>query len=203
MSNLHYDYLIKLLMIGNSNVGKSCLALRYSDNVYVPNYMPTIGIDFRVRTVDIDDKKYKLQIWDTAGQERFRSITYSYYHGAHGILIIYDVTNKYSFQSVQGWMENITKYAKDPLSIILVGNKCDLTSRIVETCEGKELADKYDIGFIETSARSNINVMEAFSLIVNSVRERSGEHIIPPSDIITIESTNDKVEKKKFSCCGV
>jgi len=124
-----YDYLFKLLLIGDSGVGKSCLLLRFSDDTYTDSYISTIGVDFKIRTIELDGKTIKLQIWDTAGQERFRTITSSYYRGAHGIIVVYDCTDLESFNNVKQWLEEIDRYACENVNKLLVGNKCDLTSK--------------------------------------------------------------------------
>ncbi|KAL9296631.1 hypothetical protein ACSQ67_022527 [Phaseolus vulgaris] len=126
-----YDYLIKLLLIGDSGVGKSCLLLRFSDGSFTTSFITTIGIDFKIRTIELDGKRIKLQIWDTAGQERFRTITTAYYRGAMGILLVYDVTDEASFSSkvlnyIRNWIRNIEQHASDNVNKILVGNKADM-----------------------------------------------------------------------------
>ncbi|KAL4341336.1 hypothetical protein GQ457_08G012770 [Hibiscus cannabinus] len=121
-----YDYLIKLLLIGDSGVGKSCLLLRFSDGSFTTSFITTIGIDFKIRTVELDGKRIKLQIWDTAGQERFRTITTAYYRGAMGILLVYDVTDESSFNNIRNWIRNIEQHASDNVNKILVGNKADM-----------------------------------------------------------------------------
>ena len=121
-SNQQYDHLIKLLLIGDSGVGKSCLLLRFSDDQFTTSFITTIGIDFKIRTVDLDGSRVKLQIWDTAGQERFRTITTAYYRGAMGILLTYDVTDEQSFDNVRNWMRNIEQHATENVCKILVGN---------------------------------------------------------------------------------
>ncbi|XP_021285725.1 GTP-binding protein YPTM2-like isoform X2 [Herrania umbratica] len=130
-----YDYLFKLLLIGDSGVGKSCLLLRFADDSYLDSYISTIGVDFKIRTVEQDGKTIKLQIWDTAGQERFRTITSSYYRGAHGIIIVYDVTDQESFNNVKQWLSEIDRYASENVNKLLVGNKCDLTANKVVSYE--------------------------------------------------------------------
>jgi len=168
-----YDYLFKLLLIGDSGVGKSCLLLRFADDTYTESYISTIGVDFKIRTIEEDGKTVKLQIWDTAGQERFRTITSSYYRGAHGIIIVYDVTDRESFNNVKNWMLEIEKYAMESVNKLLVGNKSDLTSKKVVTYdEGKELADSFQIGFVETSARMSQNVEQAFHLMASQIKSR-------------------------------
>lgn len=136
------DYLFKLLLIGDSGVGKSCLLLRFSDDTYTESYISTIGVDFKIRTIELDGKTIKLQIWDTAGQERFRTITSSYYRGAHGIIVVYDVTDAETFHNVKQWLHEIDRYACDSVNKLLVGNKADLTTKkVVEFATAKEFAD--------------------------------------------------------------
>merc|ERR1712023_374956 len=157
-----YDYLIKLLLIGDSGVGKSCLLCRYSEDIFNNKFITTIGIDFKIRTIELDGKKIKLQIWDTAGQERFRTITQAYYRGAMGILLVYDVTDETSFANIRQWVKNIEANAQDNVNKILIGNKCDMTDKKMVTYEqGESLAKEFGIQFFETSAKQNVKVEEA------------------------------------------
>ncbi|XP_024314880.1 ras-related protein RABD1 isoform X2 [Brachypodium distachyon] len=173
MASIEYDYLFKLLLIGDSSVGKSCLLLRFADDAYVDTYISTIGVDFKIRTVELDGKSVKLQIWDTAGQERFRTITSSYYRGAHGIIIVYDVTDMESFNNVKQWLSEIDRYASDSVCKLLVGNKCDLVdSKVVDTEEAKALADSLGMTFLETSAKESINVEKAFLTMSSEIKKR-------------------------------
>ena len=145
-----YDYLFKVLLIGNSSVGKSSLLLRFVDNQWSDLFVPTIGVDFKIRTMEIDNKNVKLQIWDTAGQERFKNITASYYRGAHGIFVVYDISDTESFKNINNWLIEIEKNANKNVYKILVGNKCDLEDkRTVSYQQGKELAETYGMQFIE------------------------------------------------------
>ncbi|CAA0829784.1 Ras-related small GTP-binding family protein [Striga hermonthica] len=172
-----YDYLIKLLLIGDSGVGKSCLLLRFSDGSFTTSFITTIGIDFKIRTVELDGKRIKLQIWDTAGQERFRTITTAYYRGAMGILLVYDVTDESSFNNIRNWIRNIEQHASDNVNKILVGNKADMdeSKRAVPTSKGQALADEYGIKFFETSAKTNMNVEEVFFSIAKDIKQRLAE----------------------------
>ncbi|KAI8341055.1 ras family-domain-containing protein [Chlamydoabsidia padenii] len=168
-----YDYLIKLLLIGDSGVGKSCLLLRFSDDSFTPSFITTIGIDFKIRTIELDGKRIKLQIWDTAGQERFRTITTAYYRGAMGILLVYDVTDERSFGNVRNWFSNIEQHANEGVNKILIGNKCDMEEKRVVTKEqGETLANELGIQFMETSAKANIGVEEAFFDLARDIKKR-------------------------------
>ena len=170
--NSEYDYLFKLLLIGNSGVGKSCLLLRFSDDTYSNDYISTIGVDFKIKTVELDGKTVKLQIWDTAGQERFRTITSSYYRGSHGIIIVYDITDQDSFNGVKMRLQEIDRYATSTVLKLLVGNKCDLTDkRVVEFDVAKEFAEANAMPFLETSALDSTNVEEAFLTMARQIKE--------------------------------
>ena len=164
-SNKPFDVLVKLLLIGDSGVGKSCLLLRYSDDKFTTSFITTIGIDFKIKTIDLDQKKVKMQIWDTAGQERFRTITAAYYRGAHGVLLVYDVTDETSFENVRNWMRNIEAHASEAAKVCLIGNKCDCedSKRKVTKERGVALAKEFGVPFFETSAKSGLRVEEAFS----------------------------------------
>ncbi|KAG0196807.1 GTP-binding protein [Mortierella sp. GBA30] len=168
-----YDYLIKLLLIGDSGVGKSCLLLRFSDDSFTPSFITTIGIDFKIRTIELDGKRIKLQIWDTAGQERFRTITTAYYRGAMGILLVYDVTDERSFSNIRNWFSNIEQHASEGVNKILIGNKCDMPDKkVISKDQGQALADEFGIKFLETSAKSNICVEEAFFSLARDIKKR-------------------------------
>ncbi|XP_076906762.1 ras-related protein RABD1-like isoform X2 [Bidens hawaiensis] len=191
MSN-EYDYLFKLLLIGDSSVGKSCLLLRFADDSYVDSYISTIGVDFKIRTVEQDGKTIKLQIWDTAGQERFRTITSSYYRGAHGIIIVYDVTEMESFNNVKQWLSEIDRYANESVCKLVVGNKCDLV-------ENKAFADELGIPFLETSAKDSVNVEQAFLTMAAEIKKKMGNQ--PAGDKSTVQIKGQPIEQKS-NCCG-
>jgi len=169
----NYDFLIKLLLIGDSGVGKSCCLLRFSEDSFTPSFITTIGIDFKIRTIELDGKRVKLQIWDTAGQERFRTITTAYYRGAMGILLVYDVTDERSFNNIRTWFSNVEQHATEGVNKILIGNKCDWEEkRAVSTEQGQALADELGIPFLEVSAKSNINVDTAFYSLAGDIKKR-------------------------------
>ncbi|KAJ1916582.1 Ras- protein Rab-1A [Mycoemilia scoparia] len=206
--NPEYDYLFKLLLIGDSGVGKSCLLLRFADNTYTDSYISTIGVDFKIRTIELDSKMVKLQIWDTAGQERFRTITSSYYRGAHGIIVVYDVTDKESFNNVKSWLQEIDKYAAEGVHKYLVGNKSDLQDkRQVTTEEAKEFADSLGISFIETSAKESENVDEAFVSLARQIKERMDKDHIGGSgssganDKSEVKLSGENINTQSSGCC--
>lgn len=168
-----YDYLFKILVIGDSGVGKSCILLRFVDNSFVETYISTIGVDFRIRTVEMDGKSIKLQIWDTAGQERFRTITSSYYHGAHGIIVVYDITDETSFNNVQQWFKEIDRYGSLKVVKLLIGNKSELEDkRTVSTEVASAFADAHDIEFMEISAKEDVNINKTFLTLSQKIIER-------------------------------
>ena len=166
MADEEYDFIFKVLLLGNSDVGKSSLILRYVDQVWSDTFVPTIGVDFKVKTSELENKKIKMQIWDTAGQERFRNVISSYFRGAHGILLIYDVTNRDSFKNLESWLIEIEKNASENVLKILIGNKNDLVDeKEIKTEEGEAFAKRNGMQFIETSAKMNTNVTEAFEAL--------------------------------------
>eukprot|EP00826_Nyctotherus_ovalis_P054151 TRINITY_DN707_c0_g1_i9.p1 TRINITY_DN707_c0_g1~~TRINITY_DN707_c0_g1_i9.p1 ORF type:complete len:208 (+),score=54.52 TRINITY_DN707_c0_g1_i9:109-732(+) len=194
-----YDYLFKLLLIGASGVGKSSLLIRFADNSFSDTYISTIGVDFKIRTIDVDGELLKLQIWDTAGQERFKTITTTYYRGAHGIIVVYDVTDKGSFSAVENWMADVEKYASPTAIKMLIANKSDLgTKQKVTPEEGKELADHYNIPFLMTSAKTAKNVETAFYTLAKKIKAE----IIPQKRDTSTSSTAESAPKKLAAGSG-
>lgn len=169
-NNSEYEYLLKYLIIGNSGVGKSCILLRYADDVYTDKHIITIGVDFKIKTLSVDGKNVKTNIWDTAGQERFKNIIVSYYKGASGVMLVYDITDLESFNKINDWMIEVEKNAPNNVYKILIGNKCDLEDqRQVSYDQGKEFADTYGMKFIETSAKNATNVDDAFMTMTTEI----------------------------------
>lgn len=171
-----------MLLVGDSSVGKSSLLTQYTDHKFAYSYISTIGVDFKIHHLKVDDKVIKLQIWDTAGQERFRTITSAYYKGAHGVMFVYDITDRETFENVKQWMREVDRYADPGIIRMLVGNKIDLSAdRAVLVEEGQKLANEMShlysgnpILFMETSAKGNNNVDSAFSLIATALKQLRG-----------------------------
>ena len=165
----------KVLLLGDSTVGKTCFLMRYTDNTFQEIHMSTIGLDYRLKSMTLKSgKNVKVQIWDTAGQDRFRAITKNYYKGAHGIILIYDVTNQLSFDNVSNWINQIKEEASDKVTIFLVGNKIDdVENRKIQTESGKNLAENFQLQFYETSAKTGENVEKTFQALVEKIDEIS------------------------------
>ncbi|KAG7670178.1 hypothetical protein Ndes2526B_g06580 [Nannochloris sp. 'desiccata'] len=160
---MSYAYLFKYIIIGDTGVGKSCLLLQFTDKRFQPVHDLTIGVEFGARMINIDSKQIKLQIWDTAGQESFRSITRSYYRGAAGALLVYDITRRETFDHLASWLEDARQHANPNMTIMLIGNKSDLNHRrAVSTEEGEQFARDHGLIFLETSAKTAFNVEDAF-----------------------------------------
>ncbi len=167
-----YDYLFKILFVGNSGVGKTSILLRYTDDIFISSFISTIGIDFKIKTIEINNKIIKLQIWDSSGKECFRTITSAYYREAMGIIYVYDITNYQSFGEIEMWIKSTMNVSDDNIKMI-IGNKCDLESqRMIQTLEGKELAKKYDTLFYEVSSRENINISKSISKISEKIKNK-------------------------------
>uniref|UniRef100_A0A8B9V800 small monomeric GTPase n=1 Tax=Anas zonorhyncha TaxID=75864 RepID=A0A8B9V800_9AVES len=168
--------LVKVVMAGESCVGKTSIVRSYTEPgapACSSSYLATIGIDFKVKPIMLNDTRVKLQIWDTAGQERFHTLSTSYFRGAQGFVLVYDITNMDSFQGITSWMKDIHEKAGDEVDVILLGNKCDKESeRVVPKRKGEKLAWEHGIHFFETSAKDNVNIEDAFSLLTKEILEK-------------------------------
>ncbi|CAI2379939.1 unnamed protein product [Moneuplotes crassus] len=206
MFTTEYDFLFKVLLIGDIGVGKSSIFNRFGKSTFTEDLKSTIGVDFL--SIILDDvpgcksEKLMVQLWDTAGQEKFRTITRTYFKGAHGAIIVYDICNKSSFNSVHGWVQDVDQYSTLGITKLLIGNKSDeTTGRQVTFEEGQELANMYKMQFIETSAKTNTNVKEAFytlTKLMNSAKVSSNGGF---TSIKLKKKSLEKDRKKKRKCC--
>nr|XP_030143602.3 ras-related protein Rab-37 isoform X3 [Taeniopygia guttata] len=192
---------VKVMLLGDSGVGKTCFLLQFKDGAFLSGtFIATVGIDFRNKVVAVDGVKVKLQIWDTAGQERFRSVTHAYYRDAQALLLLYDITSKMSFDNIRAWLTEIHEYAQKDVVIMLLGNKADVSSeRAVRTEEGASLAREYGVPFMETSAKTGMNVELAFLAIAKELKQRAGQPLDEPHFQI---HQYIEAQKKKSSCCA-
>ena len=167
------DLVYKILLLGDSEVGKSCFLMRYADNVFVENYITTIGLDYKLKYIQLDSGQViKVQLWDTAGQDRYRTIAKNYYKGSHGILLLYDVTKSSSFENIREWIKDIREEVYEKAIIFLIGNKIDKKDQIkIKTEEGEKLAEEFNIPFFEASAKSGENVDEIFKALYKKISE--------------------------------
>ncbi|XP_075224537.1 RAS oncogene family member Rab10 [Lycorma delicatula] len=200
MAKKTYDLLFKLLLIGDSGVGKTCVLFRFSDDAFTPTFISTIGIDFKIKTVELRGKKIKLQIWDTAGQERFHTITTSYYRGAMGIMLVYDITNEKSFENIVKWLRNIDEHANEDVEKMILGNKCDMDEkRAVSKERGEAIAREHGIRFMETSAKANINIEQAFNDLAEAILVKTaGRDLIETPDRVQVDR---RVDRGGNRCC--
>ncbi|CAN8185907.1 ras-related protein Rab-43 isoform 1-T1 [Geothlypis trichas] len=199
-----YDFLFKLVLIGDASVGKTCLVQRFKTGAFSERQGSTIGVDFTMKSLEIQGKRVKLQIWDTAGQERFRTITQSYYRSANGAILAYDISKRGSFLSIPRWIEDVRKYAGSNIVQLLIGNKSDLSDlREVQLEEAQSLAEHYDniICAIETSAKDSSNVEEAFVKMATELMMRHGGPMFSEKNTDSIKlDSKDVVEGWGCGC---
>lgn len=201
MIHTDFDYHFKLLIIGDSGVGKTSLLLRFIEDSFTSNHLTTIGIDFKTKMVKMKNSIIKLQIWDSAGQDRFKTITNSYYKGANGIILAYDVTDENSFHSIKNWLRQIEENTTKDIIKVLVGNKCDKDDRKISFEEGEKLAEKSCISFFESSAKTNHYVNEIFIYfaqeLLNEIERKCKENNL----IIHKKTQKEQENVKPSSCC--
>ena len=191
----------KILTIGESGVGKTCILRRFVENKFLKNHLATIGIDFKTKTLNINNQEIKLKIWDTAGQERFRNITTQYYKGADGIVLIYDVTDDASYEKIRDWMEQILSNTKrEDIGLVLLGNKCDMEPRAVTEEQGNKMAEELKVSYFETSALTGQGINEAFNELTRDIMKRKG---VGDGGNENLELKNNISKKKKDGngCC--
>ncbi|CAI9271448.1 unnamed protein product [Lactuca saligna] len=209
------EYLFKVVIIGDSAVGKSNLLSRYSKNEFNMHSKSTIGVEFQTQTMEIDGKEVKAQIWDTAGQERFRAVTSAYYRGAVGALIVYDISRSTTFDSVNRWLEELKTHSDTTVVRMLVGNKCDLGNiRAVSVEDGKKLAENEGLFFMETSALDSTNVKTAFELVIKEIYNNVSRKVLNSDSYkselsmnrVTLDNRGDddgsKQNQSRSSCCS-
>ncbi|KAE9622128.1 hypothetical protein Lal_00032691 [Lupinus albus] len=206
------EYLFKIVLIGDSAVGKSNLLSRFARNEFDTNSKATIGVEFQTQIVEIEGKEVKAQIWDTAGQERFRAVTSAYYRGALGALVVYDISRKGTFDGIKRWIQELDTQNDSSLARMLVGNKCDLENiREVSTEEGKTLAEEEGMFFMETSALDSTNVQRAFEIVIREIYNNISRKVLN-SDSYKAELSVNRVslangagskESRLGSCCSI
>ena len=192
---------IKIMTLGETAVGKSSFIVKYVDDSFSSNYLSTLGLDFKQKKIVLEDgKEINIRLFDTAGQERYKSISINLIKKANGILLIYDITNKSSFNSIEQWMDNIAEISSTNTKVILVGNKCDLNGeRQVTKEEGERKAKEYNLPFYETSCKDGININEVFLRITNEILKKNGKN--DDNDKKGEILTNHSKKKKKSKCC--
>lgn len=197
-----YDSIMKILLVGDSGVGKSCLLVRFVEDKFSPSFITTIGIDFKIKTVDINGKKIKLQLWDTAGQERFRTITTAYYRGAMGIILVYDVTDERTFSNVKQWLSTVNQHANDEAQLLLVGNKSDMDTRAVTYEQGEALSKELGLPFVEASAKNDDNVNEIFFTLAKLIQEKiDNDKLVGNTNKDGSVNINSNGGGSKSNCC--
>ncbi len=204
-----YEFLFKLILIGDSSVGKSNILLQYLKGQFDPNSKATVGVEFGTKNIEINNKKIKIQIWDTAGQERYRSITSAYYRGAKGAFIVYDITRKTTFDNIDRWVADLKANGDDNISIVLIGNKLDLEDkREVQKDEGVKKSEEFKTAFMETSALNGDNIDKAFDELIEQIYQNNCSMIDDGVNVDFEKGVNLNEEKEdtgniiKKKCCN-
>ena len=207
-----YDMIFKVVLIGDTSVGKTDILSKYLTNDFDPDSKATVGVEFGTKNFKIEDNIVKVQIWDTAGQERYRSITNAYYKGAKGSLLVYDITNPKTFESIDRWLSDLKVNGDENISVVLLGNKSDLESdRKVSTQQGKEKAEFYKLAFLETSALNGNNIDNAFNELITDVYKNHHDLFEKQAKVVindrainleNADENDEKIEKEKKGCCG-
>lgn len=216
-----YNYLFKIVIIGDHNCGKSCILLRFAENTFRDDHVTTLGVDFKLKTIKLDKDRIRLELWDTAGMERYRTIYNSYYHSAHGVMVVYDITDRRSFENLKNyWLNEVRMHAPQNAVLMLVGNKCDLLEqRKVDFATAEKLASEMNVSLFEVSAKTGINVEEAFTELARDMRERlmlwkmdhDNETAAGPADEdedddlgsgFHVDGVVGKKSESQWTCCG-
>uniref|UniRef100_A0A3B4FQ78 small monomeric GTPase n=1 Tax=Pundamilia nyererei TaxID=303518 RepID=A0A3B4FQ78_9CICH len=192
---------LQTILVGDSGVGKTSLLVQFDQGKFIPgSFSATVGIGFTVSFAHFDKNSFLFQIWDTAGQERFRSVTHAYYRDAHALLLLYDITSKSSFDNIRAWLTEIHEYAQSNVVIMLLGNKADMSSdRAIRRDEGERLAREYSVPFMETSAKTGVNVDLAFTAVAKELKHRAIQHPSEPKFQI---HEYIEAQKEKSGCCS-
>ena len=213
--SVNFHYLLKYVVIGDSGVGKSNILLRYINNTFSEEFKTTVGVEFGAKNIEVNNNIYRIQIWDTAGQENFRSIARAYYKNSVCACIVYDITNRTSFQSVQSWIDDCSKQTSKLVLLVLIGNKCDLKDmREVKYEEGEKFAKSHNMIFMETSAKTGENIISIFEKSVKQIdqniidkkydleNEQNGIRIGMKKDSFVLTKKQTFGKNKKNGCCS-
>ena len=207
MSEEDYEMMVKVIIIGDSSVGKTNIMSRYLKNQFLENSKATVGVEFGAKLFNINGHKIKAQIWDTAGQEKYKAITGAYYKGSKGAFVVYDITRKDTFESIDRWINDLKTTGDPKLNIMIIGNKCDLDHRReVLKEQGEEKSKSFRCPFLETSALSEDNIEKGFEMMISEIFKKYEKENADDDDLITVEKGEDinlgkKDEKKKKGCC--
>ena len=198
------EYLFKIILIGDSGVGKTNFLSQFVSNQFTPDSKTTLGIEFSTKIVQVGGKIIKVQLWDTAGHERYKTLTSNYYKGAHGAILMYDVTNSLSFNSLTKWIKDLNDFSdNDKLVTMLVGNKIDMNMRSITTREAVDFAENEQFLFIETSALYNTNVQEAFTLLISTILQATLKHKKTHNHMNSKQNSIDTIQTESNTqyCC--
>ena len=193
MLNQDYDHIFKIITLGDSGIGKTSLITRFAHDIFEENHLASIGLDFLIKVIDIENKIIKIQLWDICGSERFKTVSPSYYRRTNGAIVAYDISYKWSFDRVKFWVNEVKAHSKMKTNIVIVGTKCDILDREVTEEEGKKLADELGVKYFETSAKTGYNVNEAYNFLIKNIIDNYKNY---ESEKIELRRGN-KIDKKK------
>ena len=193
MLNRDYDHIFKIITLGESGIGKTSLITRFAHDIFEENHLASIGVGFLFKVLDIENKIIKIQLWDICGSERFKTVSPSYYRRTNGAIVAYDISDKWSFDQVKFWVNEVKAHSKMKTNIVIVGTKCDILDREVTEEEGKKLADELGVKYFETSAKTGYNVNEAYNFLIKDIIDNNKDF---ESEKIELRKGN-KIDKKK------